>query len=366
MEKKHKKNNNRNYNKKKVTPKTKNKNSKKSKNEVKSNNKNQKNIKKQNNNKSQNNNKNQNKNSIKQQNFNKDIVKPLNNTNNKNNTVESINNYDLNKKLILEESKKNDLEKIFDANKNNLVKEKSNVYKELIVVLFLIIIVLTGILLLTINDQGHNKSKIDECLVKNSQDNNKDDDVTNKDPKEETYLFLGDSIFYQYNTGDHFRDYNTINTGVNGITALQTIERVDEGVYQYNPTTIFILLGTNDLYHGYTSEETFEHLTQLIDKIHSDRPEITINVLSILPINKSDNPKVSQEANINKTNEQINEVNKNLRQYCEDNDFTYINVHDLLLDENGELNLAYTYEGLHITELGYHHITMELLKYIEK
>lgn len=343
MGKKRKKNNNHKYNQKKVTPIKEIKNSKNLKEKVKHIN-------------------NQEHSNPEQQELNKDLLESVNN-NNQNNSVKTFNSYDLDKKLTLEESKKNDIEKIFETNQKNIIKKKHNVYKLLSIILFLITIFLTVILAIVINKYKNFECEAVDCPIendKNNQDNNNDNS------KEETYLFLGDSIFYLYNTSDYFKDYNTINMGVNGITALETIKRVDESVYQYNPTTIFILLGTNDLYYDYTPIETFDHLKQLIDKIHLDRPEITINVLSILPINKSDDPKVSKEANANKTNEQINEVNASLRKYCEDNDFTYINVHDLMLNSNGELNLPYTNEGLHLTELGYHHITMELLKYMKK
>ncbi|MCI8777882.1 MAG: hypothetical protein HFI87_01890 [Bacilli bacterium] len=298
---------------------------------------------------------------LQQKNPNKNLDKQFKNS--EKSAIELSKNTTLDNKLILEENKKNDIEKIFDVNKNKTIAKKTNGSIGLIIFLILVIICLIAILLINMNNPKQGDCQIDECPIEN---NNPKDDDKNNNSKEETYLFLGDSIFYQYNTGDYFRDYNTINTGVNGITALKTLERLEESVYQYNPTTIFILLGTNDLYYDYTPEETFEHLKQLIDKIHLDKPEITINVLSILPINKSDNPKVSKEANGNKTNEQINQVNDNLYKYCKDNKLNYINVHDLLLDSNNELNLAYSYEGLHITELGYHHITMELLKYMQK
>lgn len=298
---------------------------------------------------------------LQQKNPNKNLDEQFKNS--EKSAIELSKNTTLDNKLILEENKKNDIEKIFDVNKNKTIAKKTNGSIGLIIFLILVIICLIAILLINMNNPKQGDCQIDECPIEN---NNPKDDDKNNNSKEETYLFLGDSIFYQYNTGDYFRDYNTINTGVNGITALKTLERLEESVYQYNPTTIFILLGTNDLYYDYTPEEAFEHLKQLIDKIHLDKPEITINVLSILPINKSDNPKVSKEANGNKTNEQINQVNDNLYKYCEDNKLNYINVHDLLLDSNNELNLAYSYEGLHITELGYHHITMELLKYMQK
>lgn len=268
---------------------------------------------------------------------------------------------DLDKRLVLDEAKKKDIVKIYDRYQEQLNQKSSSGWKILSLILILIVISLAVCIVIMTNKKDDLECKIED--IPNDSKTQIDNVNTNK---KEKYLFLGDSIFYQYKTYDFFKDYDTINTGVNGITALKTLENVEESVYQYNPTTIFILLGTNDLYYDYTPESTFEHLKNLIDKIHTDKPEIKINVLSILPINKTDDPKVSKEANGNKTNDQINEVNEKLRKYCEEENFNYINIHDILLDENGNLNLAYSYEGLHITDLGYHHITMELLKYFKK
>ena len=234
-------------------------------------------------------------------------------------------------------------------------------------ILFFIIIILIIIVTLF----GFNKkcdTQVTECEeIKNEEKNNtetKDDKVD--DVKKEKYVFLGDSIFEQYMTSYFFKGYDTVNSGVSGITALKTLERLDSGLYEYNPTTIFILLGTNDLYFGYTEEETFEHLKNLINKIHEDKPEIVINVLSLLPINLSDDPKINKSVNENRSNEKINKVNEYLKDFCNSKNINYINVHDILLDEKGELDWNYTREGLHITDLGYHPITMELLKYMKK
>lgn len=273
-----------------------------------------------------------------------------------------ISNYELDKKLALDEDKKKDIGTIYDRYQTNLSSKNSYGWKILSLVLFLIIIgLIIGLVIIK------NEPKNLECVNPNMPNDNQEDPIDNDNNiKKETYLFLGDSIFWQYKTDEFFKDYNIINSGTNGITALETLNVIEENVYKYNPTTIFVLLGTNDLYHGYNSEETLEHLKNLIDKIHSDKPEIKINILSLLPINKTDDPKIVKEANNNKTNEQINEINEQIKKYCDEKNFTYINVHDVLVDDNGDLKLAYTNEGLHITDLGYHQITMQLLKYIEK
>lgn len=285
--------------------------------------------------------------------------------NNQNDDIVTFTNYDLDRRLILEQTKKLDIEKIFEQTKKT--PNKINKWKLISLILFFIIIILIIIVTLF----GTNKKcdiQVTECEeIKNEDKNNteiKDDKAD--DVKKEKYVFLGDSIFEQYMTSYFFKGYDTVNSGVSGITALKTLERLDSGLYEYNPTTIFILLGTNDLYFGYTEEETFEHLKNLINKIHEDKPNIVINVLSLLPINVSDDPKINKSVNENRSNEKINKVNEYLKDFCNSKNINYINVHDILLDEKGELDWNYTREGLHITDLGYHPITMELLKYMKK
>lgn len=286
--------------------------------------------------------------------------------NNQNDDIVTFTNYDLDKRLILEQTKKLDIEKIFEQPKTK--SNKINKWKLISLILFFIIIILVIIgIIFNINKKCD--TKIVDC--EQIKDENKKNDIEEKDDKvddvkKEKYVFLGDSIFEQYMTSYFFKGYDTVNSGVSGITALKTLERLDSGLYEYNPTTIFILLGTNDLYFGYTEEETFEHLKNLINKIHEDKPEIVINVLSLLPINLSDDPKINKSVNENRSNEKINKVNKYLKDFCDSKKINYINVHDILLDEKGELDWNYTREGLHITDLGYHHITMELLKYMKK
>ena len=66
-----------------------------------------------------------------------------------------------------------------------------------------------------------------------------------------------------------------------------------------------------------------------------------------------------------RTNGQIININKLLKNYCNKNKITYINMYDLLKDENGNLKLEYTQEGLHMSDEGYEVITSELKKYVK-
>ena len=268
-------------------------------------------------------------------------------------------NYNNDSYFDLDDNKKLDIDQIFDESPNSIPKNKINKWK---IISFILLILLIIVMFFAIDLKNNS---IRECNEPKKEEP-KQEEIVEPTPQHEQYLFLGDSLFEQYNTYEFFRGYDTINTGISGITAEEMYDALDERLYQYNPTTIFVLLGTNDLYKGYNADETFEHITKLVDKIHEDRPELKINILSLLPINQTDDPKVNQSSNVNKSNEMIDEINKNVEDYCKKNSFTYINVHDTLLDDEGNLKLSYTIEGLHLLDLGYHQMTMELLKYMQK
>lgn len=288
-----------------------------------------------------------------------------NNNSGTNDDMISFTNYDLDRKLHLSDTKRDDIERIFEHSYKSNNKKNNNIWKPLTLVL-LISVIMLGLNYINLNED-YNKLQSDIAETEHNQ-NNEDNDSEKEPPeldyKEEKYLFLGDSIFEQYNVYDFFKGYNVINKGVSGITAIETFDKLEENVYNYEPTTIFMLLGTNDLYKGYSAQETYEHLKSLIDEIRENKPNITLNVLSVLPINVTENPKIDLNANVNRSNEKIIEINKMLKDYCDKLKINYVNVHDILLDEEGSLELNYTREGLHITDLGYHHITMELLKYM--
>ena len=49
---------------------------------------------------------------------------------------------------------------------------------------------------------------------------------------------------------------------------------------------------------------------------------------------------------------------------CKDNNIEYINLYDELVDKDGNLNIDYTKDGLHMSEEGYEVITKKLKKYL--
>lgn len=181
------------------------------------------------------------------------------------------------------------------------------------------------------------------------------------------YLFLGDSITEVYDLDKYYPDLPVVNSGVSGYTTKDILERLDEMVYQYNPSKVFLLIGTNDLDKKVSNEEIFDNIKKIIKNIKEKRPYAEIYLESIYPINNTDNPIIGDYMiNGNRRNEDIIEINRNLVKFAKEENITYIDLYSKLLDDSGMLKLEYTKDGLHMSDKGYEVITGELMKYIEK
>lgn len=184
----------------------------------------------------------------------------------------------------------------------------------------------------------------------------------------ENVVFLGDSLFDLYKTEFIYDDLPIINSGVAGEETKDILNDMENRVYKYNPTRLFLLVGINDLYNNKNSlskEELIDTLTnrisEIVDNTRVKRPKCKIYLLSLLPINDN----IFHLATPETDREVINEVNFNLKtKYESDKMITYIDANSKLQDENGMLREEYTKEGLHLNDLGYVKLTEILMKYI--
>lgn len=174
------------------------------------------------------------------------------------------------------------------------------------------------------------------------------------------YLFLGDSITEMYDLEKYFPDDPVVNSGVGGNTTDDILEDMQQRVYQYNPSKVFLLIGTNDLQDGKTPDEIFENIKRIVEGIQENRPEAKIYLESIYPVNRNFENSGAQDRH----NEDIKEINKKIEEYCMEEDLTYIDLYSVLEDENGDLRAEYTNEGLHLSEEGYDIVTETLKKYL--
>lgn len=181
----------------------------------------------------------------------------------------------------------------------------------------------------------------------------------------DNFVFLGDSLTDFYPLEEFYDELPVVNSGVSGYQTTDILSRIDSMVTIYNPTKVFLLIGTNDIEAERSEDEIVENIAEIIDRIHEKRPKAKIYLESLLPVNRSEDEKINHDIVGRRTNETIQSINEKLESYAEENDIEFINLYDEFTDENGELALKYTEEGLHLSNLGYLRLTNILLPYFQ-
>ena len=114
----------------------------------------------------------------------------------------------------------------------------------------------------------------------------------------------------------------------------------------------------------FTIDEIVNNIEEIIKEISKNRPYAEIYISSILPVNNTDNKKIDHAVVYNRTNEEISNLNSKIELLCKEYKIDYIDLYSLLIADDGNLDIDYTVEGLHISEAGYEVITNEIMKYI--
>ena len=226
--------------------------------------------------------------------------------------------------------------------------------------LFLILVIIISILLVIYNN--HQKELEREEKIRQEEIKKKRLEL---EKKSENIVFLGDSITDWYDLGKYYKGSNVVNSGMAGNQTKNLLDQIEKRVYIYNPTKVFILIGTNDIVDSTrTNEEIADNIEEMVKKIQKNRSNAKIYVESIYPVNNTDNSKVDKTVVKKRTNKRIKEINNLIKKMCQNKKVTYIHMYDELIDSEGTLNLEYTRDGLHMNDKGYEKVTNKIKKYI--
>lgn len=178
---------------------------------------------------------------------------------------------------------------------------------------------------------------------------------------DDNFVFVGDSLFERYDLNKYYPNMPVINSGISGNKTIDILNNMNERIYRYNPSKVVLLIGTND-YNSISNDDTVENIGKIIEGIKENRPHAEIYVQSLYPVNKNINSGLSVDE---RNNEDINKMNTNIKKLCKDKEVTYINVHDLLVDDEGNLKEEFTNDGLHLRTAGYKVVTDEIMKILK-
>ena len=176
-------------------------------------------------------------------------------------------------------------------------------------------------------------------------------------------IFIGDSIVEYYPLQELFGTAKTIvNRGLRGYQTKLLLENLDVHLYGDAVDQIVLLIGTNDIGKDVPMNEALDNLERVIQSIARDYPLSQIKLLSILPVNEGE--KYKQTVYI-RTNEKIREWNQAyealVSAYMQ---VDFVPIYDSLTDSKGQLQSAYTTDGLHLSVAGYQALSEALKEYL--
>ena len=185
--------------------------------------------------------------------------------------------------------------------------------------------------------QQRNKDKILLETIKKTISSKKD----NFNQIKEISL-IGHSILDYWNI-EEVNGQAVNNLAIAGITTKQYIDLIlGQGLIQSLGDKVILMFGTNDIvYAGWTKEQIFSDIQQVIEKLKAINNNIQLYFLEITPV----------ALRIDRNNAVIRELNAFLKENLKS--VKWITLDSKFSDHYGKLNLEYTNDGLHLNEQGY-------------
>ena len=231
-------------------------------------------------------------------------------------------------------------------------KQKKN-YKKIISKKNKIINLLLFLMILSIFTNIYLFSKKNKTITKNIYKYRLDENI----------VFFGDSLTYRYDLNKYF-EKKIINSWINANISIDLVNRIEDDVYRYNPSKVVILIGINDLNRNHSEKELLSNTKKIIKGIKKNRRFSEIYVQSLYPVNHNKMDDIDYDFSRDFDNEDIINYNKKLKNLCKKEKVTYINMFDILKDDDNNLKEEYTVDGLHLSDEGYQAISKVLSKYI--
>jgi lysophospholipase L1-like esterase len=159
-------------------------------------------------------------------------------------------------------------------------------------------------------------------------------------------VFLGDSLTESFDLQKHFGRNDLRNRGMSGNLTDHVLYRLEE-ITNAKPAKVFLMIGINDIYQGDEPGHVLANIEKIINEFLEKSTVTRLFVQSILPVNRH---KLFFESSVNA---KIYQINLQLKSICEIRKLTFIDIHPDFLNDEGEMDEKFTYDGVHLIEDGY-------------
>ena len=179
--------------------------------------------------------------------------------------------------------------------------------------------------------------------------------IYNRFAKPKGIVFVGDSLTQRYPLNEFYPGLHVYNRGIDGDTTVGVLKRLELSIFDLKPTTVVLQIGTNDLQvEGIAKDITIVNIQKIVKAIQNTQPEIHLILVSLYPVNLSIDKLVNKFIVGPRNNEDIKSINQAIAKI---QGVKFLDIYPHLLNEDKELNLQYSKEGLHLSLAGYAIIT---------
>ena len=188
-----------------------------------------------------------------------------------------------------------------------------------------------------------------------------EEEIVQKKDVDDNYLFVGD--FHTNSMTFDFFTYPYVKESYEEMTTKSILENMQDTIYVYNPSAIFLEVGMGDLLNGDEEDVILGRFKEIIEGIQRNRPLATIYVESLYPVNpkEEDYPESYQEID----NEQVQKFNEKLEETVVGLNATYLDVFTSLSEE-GVLKESCSDDGVHLNTAGYDKVWKAIRRIIQK
>ena len=151
--------------------------------------------------------------------------------------------------------------------------------------------------------------------------------------------FVGDSLTDYGRWSEAYPALRVRNFGIAGDTTVGLLHRVSQ-VIDARPTSIYLMIGTNDLEYGRTPAEIAANVELILDKFAAGLPNATVYVENILPREKQ-------------YSERVIALNTLLKAAADKRHLKYFDLYSHFVTADGTLDPTVTVSGLHLAGKGY-------------
>jgi lysophospholipase L1-like esterase len=178
-------------------------------------------------------------------------------------------------------------------------------------------------------------------------------EVTADSKPERLSILAGDSISLWFPAELLLGDRTWLNQGISGETSAGLLKRLD--LFQATqPDTIFVMIGINDLIQGFSTDTVLANQELIAEDLQEQHPSTRIVIQSVLPHAGEAATWEGRDRLLTISNDDIRDLNERLAALSDRHaQVEYLDLYSRFADDQGNLRLELSTDGLHLNEKGY-------------